>query len=44
MDRGGWWATADGVAESYTTEQITHTHTHTHKLILRRIYRMKKNC
>ena len=30
MDRGGWWATADGVAESDTIEQITHTHTHTH--------------
>ena len=29
MDRGDWWATVHGVAESGTAEH-THTHTHTH--------------
>ena len=27
MDRRAWWATIHEVAESDTTEQITHTHT-----------------
>ena len=33
-DRGSWWATVHVVAESETTEQLTHTHTHTHTLLL----------
>ena len=31
MDRGPWWATAHGVAKSWTqlSHQYKHTHTHT---------------
>ena len=31
MNRGAWWATAHGVAESNTTE---HAHTHTHHIFI----------
>ena len=31
VDRGTWQATVHGVAESGTTEQLTHTHRHTHR-------------
>ena len=30
MDRGSWWATVHGIAESNVTEH-THTHTHTQR-------------
>ena len=30
MDRGAWWGTVYGVAESDKAEQLTHTHAHTH--------------
>ena len=29
LDRGAWWATVYGIAESNMTERLTHTHTHT---------------
>ena len=29
-ERGAWWATVLGAAESHMTEWLTHTHTHTH--------------
>ena len=30
MDRGAWWGTVYGVAESDKAEQLTHTRAHTH--------------
>ena len=30
MERGAWWATVHGVAESDMTVSLTNTHTHTH--------------
>ena len=32
MDRGAWQATVHGIAESGSTEQLTHTHIHRHYL------------
>ena len=36
MDRGPWWATAQGVAKSWTqlSHQYIHTYTHTHTMYL----------
>ena len=31
-DRGAWWATAHGVAESDLTEATEHAHTHVHRV------------
>ena len=33
MDRGAWWATVHGVAESWTWLSDTHTHTHTQRYV-----------